>query len=367
MKKIKKQKTLDGEISKETKVRCEICGKEFDQITNIHIKTHGITMYEYREQFLDALLISDSCRKKLSEALMGKEPWNKGKTKETDAGVKKNSENISEDSKIQCEICGKKFEFITGSHLKTHGMTTYDYIEQFPDASMASDGHCKKISEALTGKEPTSKMIDGHKRAAKKVSKILIGRPLTEEHKQHLRDSSPHLSGEDHSMFGKHLTEATKQKLSKAKLGKPLTEEHKQHLRGEKNGNYGKRGDEAPNYKGGISNLPYCEKFDDDLKERVRNFFGRCCYVCCKSEQEQIEEMIKEGKRPIKKLDVHHVNYNKMVCCNDVKPLFVPLCRSCHTKTQKDRKYWEEFFTISLKCLTKDQCFLPKEVNKNEG
>jgi len=34
-------------------------------------------------------------------------------------------------------------------------------------------------------------------------------------------------------------------------------------------------------------------------------------------------------------------------------------------KTLKDREYWEEFFTVSLNYLTNDECFIPKEVNKN--
>ncbi|MCK4526208.1 hypothetical protein KAW18_02455 [candidate division WOR-3 bacterium] len=211
-----------------------------------------------------------------------------------------------ETAKIKCEICGKEFEKITSTHLKMHDITMLEYREKFPNASLASDGYRKKISEALTDKEPTSKMIEGHKRAPEKISKTLTGRHLTDEHKQHISDNHADQSGEKSGMW-----------------------------------------------KGGISNLPYCEKFDDDLKERVRNFFGRCCYVCGMNETDN-------GR----KLDVHHVNYNKMVCCNDVKPLFVPLCRSCHGKTQKDREYWEEFFTVSINYLTNGECFTKKEKEK---
>ena len=199
-------------------------------------------------------------------------------------------EVIKETAKVKCEICGKEFEQITATHLKTHGINMHEYREKFPDASLISEGCRKKFS------------------------------------------------CENNGMFGKGYLVA-----------------------GEKAPMYGRTGDKCPVYKGGISFLPYCEKFDDDLKERVRKFFNRCCYVCGKSEQEQIDEMIKEGKRPVKVLDVHHVNYNKMVCCNDVKPLFVPLCRSCHAKTHFDREYWEEFFTISLEYLTNGKCFLPKK------
>ena len=109
-------------------------------------------------------------------------------------------------------------------------------------------------------------------------------------------------------------------------------------------------GENNSNWNGGTTFFPYCPKFDEDLKEKVRTYFNRECYLCGKTE--------KDNKT---KLSVHHANYDKMVCCNDIEPLFVPLCKSCHAKTHgkngKNKEYWEEFFTISLKCLTKGKCF----------
>ena len=109
------------------------------------------------------------------------------------------------------------------------------------------------------------------------------------------------------------------------------------------------KGEKSWKWQGGVSFEPYCIKFNEEFRERVRNYFGSCCYVCGKNETDNKA-----------KLSVHHVNYNKMVCCNDVKPLFVPLCKSCHSKTNTNRKYWEEFFTISLEYLTKGECYAPK-------
>ena len=45
-----------------------------------------------------------------------------------------------------------------------------------------------------------------------------------------------------------------------------------------------------------------------------------------------------ENKR---KLCVHHVNYDKECMCNGVECEFVPLCNSCHSKTNSDRELWE--------------------------
>lgn len=81
----------------------------------------------------------------------------------------------------------------------------------------------------------------------------------------------------------------------------------------------------------------YCEKFNGYFKFRVRSFFNNSCYVC-NANQEELRET----------LHVHHVNYNKQTCCNDDIPLFVPLCNSCHAKTNSNREEWKEYFTRRL-------------------
>jgi len=93
-------------------------------------------------------------------------------------------------------------------------------------------------------------------------------------------------------------------------------------------------GENSPLWKGGTSFEPYCPKFNNEFKERVREFWGRECGICGKSEY-------KNGK----KLHIHHVNYEKMVCCNNVSPLFIAACSSCHPKTNYNRNYWEEMLT----------------------
>lgn len=93
------------------------------------------------------------------------------------------------------------------------------------------------------------------------------------------------------------------------------------------------KGENNPLWKGGISFEPYCPKFNEKFRERVRGFFERKCYVCGKTEKEL-------GK----KLCVHHVNYDKKTCCNDSIPLFVALCHLCHIKTNRNRQKWKEYF-----------------------
>lgn len=96
-------------------------------------------------------------------------------------------------------------------------------------------------------------------------------------------------------------------------------------------------GPNHPAWKGGISYGDYCSKFNDEFKERVRTFWNRKCGICGKEEKYNL----KSGGR----LDVHHVNYDKKVCCNNTPPLFIPLCKSCHTRTMHKRDSWESNLT----------------------
>jgi len=49
--------------------------------------------------------------------------------------------------KIECKVCGKKFKRITHTHLKKHGMTTEEYREKYPDASLISKGVKEQLKE----------------------------------------------------------------------------------------------------------------------------------------------------------------------------------------------------------------------------
>lgn len=190
--------------------------------------------------------------------------------------------------------------------------------------------------------------------ARRKQSERRKGNPRSEETKQKIREKRAL----------QIITEETKQKISDALKGKkrpPRTKEHSTKIanaiRGRKHTTSelkkmrdAKRytGEKASNWKGGISFEPYCPKFNDEFKERVRNFFGRKCVEC-----QIIEEKL--GK----KLSVHHVNYDKMMCCNDVKPLFVALCNPCNSHANANRKYWEKHFTKIINEKYGGNCYLP--------
>ena len=253
-----------------------------------------------------------------------------------------------------------------------------------------TEEHNKHNSESHKGRKISEE-------AKKHMSEGQLGRKHTEETKQKMRDNHPHLSGEDapmygrtgekcpmfgvhrygedapnyghkhtdeskqkkgksvsgekNGMYGRHLTKEAKQHLSEIHIGKHHTEEAKQKMRGSRPKS---SGENHPNWDGGLSYEPYYIKFNGEFKERVRDFFGRICFICGKSE-------MNNGR----KLDVHHVNYLKMACCDPyIRPMFVPLCRSCHSLTNFERESWEEFLTASLEYLTNGECFLSKKGEK---
>lgn len=190
-------------------------------------------------------------------------------------------------------------------------------------------------------------------------------------------------SGEDHHNFGKTIYPERKIDIPKDVLlemcnsGKTLEDMEKHfecsypvinrkireynidlNIRGDQHGNYGKHGRthsfearkkmsatrqglDLDEWEDFVSYGPYCHKFNNKYKESVREAFGRRCFLCGISEQEQIENQKAAGKRPYK-LAVHHTDYNRACGCDGKKCICVPLCISCHGKTHSNRDYWKK-------------------------
>lgn len=228
-----------------------------------------------------------------------------------------------------------------GTYAIKNGMLeeeTYEEFGYYP--SQLKSGSSKKIlvrceSCGIIRKLSLRDYRDECLRCTRKSGKYgMTGKHHTEKSKQKIRNTRrARYTFADNPMYGKHHTQESRQKISNNHADFSL-EKH-------------------PQWRGGISFEPYCAKFDDDLKERVREFFGRKCFECNKIE--------KENNR---KLDIHHVNFDKMVCCNDIKPLFVPLCQSCHPKTNFNREYWEKYFSKRIIEEYDGKCFYTKEEMK---
>jgi hypothetical protein len=97
------------------------------------------------------------------------------------------------------------------------------------------------------------------------------------------------------------------------------------------------KGEDHPNWQNGKSFEEYGIDWTETLRESIRKRDNYMCYACG-IHQDELTGWYK-------KLDVHHIEYNK----NDFNPdKLVALCRSCHIKTNSNREYWTKYFNKIL-------------------
>jgi hypothetical protein len=172
----------------------------------------------------------------------------------------------------------------------------------------------------------------GHKKTEERIESIRKqmlgntyrrGTKLTEEHKRKCSEklrgrivvtteamiiSAKKRSGPNHYQYGKKLPKETITKLSIA-------------LSGSKN----------PNWRGGISTLPYCIEWNC-IKEYIKERDGHVCLnpFC---------------KKIHKKIFVHHINYTKSICGTDN---LISLCNSCNSRANFNREKWKQLYRFIM-------------------
>ena len=112
-------------------------------------------------------------------------------------------------------------------------------------------------------------------------------------------------SGKNNPFYGKHHTDKFKKEQSLRNGGTDIPHE----------------------------NSDYPPEFNDKLKEQIRKRDNYTCQNCNIAEEEHI---IVFGSV----LHVHHIDYDKNNCSEDN---LISLCRACHMRTNKNRKYWISF------------------------
>lgn len=181
-------------------------------------------------------------------------------------------------------------------YIKSHALKkTYGHSKGKP----LSEEHKKKVSESMKGIVPWNKGKPTPQETIKKISKSNTGKKRSEEFC--LNNSKRHK--------GKVVSEETKEKLRQYK------------------------GEKSSSWKGGISWLPYCDKFNEPLKEAVRERDLYTCQLCGKLQEENY-----------RKLPVHHIHYDKENCYPDL----ICLCSSCNPKVNTNRDYYENLFMNKL-------------------
>lgn len=111
------------------------------------------------------------------------------------------------------------------------------------------------------------------------------------------------------------------------------------------------RGEHAVTWNEWSSYYPYCEKFNEIFKERVRLFFGNKCVECGRTHEENKVA-----------LSVHHVYKNKNTCCDDSPRYFVPLCKRCHANVHFTNKInWQTHFADMIDQAYSGECYYTLE------
>ena len=209
-------------------------------------------------------------------------PWNTGLTKDTDERLLKRS-------------------------LRMKGIPL-----PYDSANMTEE-HKRKLSESLKGKTPWNKGIPRSQETKDKISKTKTGvkmGPLSDETKRKLSLINKGRPNKNKGGTRPPFSEGWIKNMSKAKMGLQS---------GEKN----------PNWRGGTSFEPYSHKFNKELKNNIKLRDGNKCMTC--------------GSKPRQRfyLHVHHIDYDKQ---NYNPKNLITLCPVCHSKTNFNRNYWQEFF-----------------------
>lgn len=157
----------------------------------------------------------------------------------------------------------------------------------------------KRIAESLRGKKKTK----AHRKAMKKTLLLATA-----------------------AMRGKPKSESHRAKISAALKGKPKTAAHKKKMR------ICNRLERNPNWKGGLSYLPYPTSFNRSLKKRLKKEYDHTCQLCL--------QVILVGTRSLN-LQIHHIDYDK---ANMDDANLIPLCNRCNVKVNQNRKRWTRHF-----------------------
>jgi len=145
------------------------------------------------------------------------------------------------------------------------------------------------------------------------------------------------IKGINNPFFGKHHTEETKKLIGnkskgrKSFLGKKHTEIAKKKMSETRIRLRLSEGKSNGRYIHGLAYEPYSNKFNDTLKESIRK---RDNYECQKCGIKQ--------KTYRRKLDIHHIDYNKQNCKEDN---LITTCNRCNAQVNSNRDYWYTYFT----------------------
>jgi len=171
----------------------------------------------------------------------------------------------------------------------------------------------KGLKGYLKGRTSPMKGKKHKKETKKKISEKLKGIPgtwkgkkLSKEHKRKISEGVRRAiqQGKIKSLFSKGNLPPLKSRITNSKRWK---------------------GEGNPNWNGGTSKERHDWIFKKIISKQIRERDNYTCQLC--------------GKIDYIDLNVHHIDYNKH---NNSFSNLISLCRSCHTKTNRNRDYWKK-------------------------
>jgi len=183
-----------------------------------------------------------------------------------------------------------------------------------------------KYCECGCGEEVKNRFVHGHNQRGvsswnkgiitpidtrKKISNSLTG---IKRSKEFCEEVSKRMSGEGNPFYGKSSPASGTKKTSEQLIKMSEIMSGKNH----------------PNWKGGISDKPYCGAWSD--KEYRNDIKDRDGFKC------QNSDCWGESER----LSIHHIDYNKVNCRPEN---LIALCNSCNVRANYNRSYWQELYT----------------------
>ena len=145
--------------------------------------------------------------------------------------------------------------------------------------------------------------------------------------------------GKKHPLFGKKRLDTTLRNKLKG-INKPKCincDKELSDYRAKRCSHCSKIGKNNNNFIDGTSGI-YPLKFNNQLKEFIRNRDNYQCQNCSMTEE---EHLIVVGKV----LAVHHIDYDKENC-NEYN--LITLCDSCNIRSNYNRNYWQEVYTNKI-------------------
>lgn len=165
------------------------------------------------------------------------------------------------------------------------------------------------------------------KEVREKISKVSVGRTAWNKGKTNIY-SEETLNKIREARSKQVFSEESKKKKSETMKERWQDEEFRKNQ--VKNA-YFKKGSEHPDWLNGVSFEPYGIEFNKEFKKFIKNRDFNICQTpnCINTEG----------------FCIHHIDYNKK---NNNPENLITLCRSCHSKTNKNRNFWSSYYTEIL-------------------